>query len=317
MERLRVNIGICTLDRPGGLERALAGLDAQRLRRMRDEDISVTVVDNSAACSARDAAMRYAGQGRFAMSYVAEPRRGLSNARNAVLAHALPQADFLAFLDDDEAPAPGWIEALLLAAEAGGHAAVVGPVHPLFKGLPPRWALDAGLYAMVPALRDDGQAVDGYTGNCLLRCAVLRELDLAFDPSFNDTGGEDTHFFAALRKAGHGLSYAPEAVVHEFVDPARLQPAWLMRRWYRTGIIEAVLRRRRAGMRGRAGALGGGVLRLGGGGLKAIMAASGHLRGDKAAYLKAGYTLMRGAGLLAGAFGGTYREYAKSLYRKR
>ena len=71
--------------------------------------------------------------------YVHEPRPGISHARNRGVAEA--KGDFVAFIDDDELPAPNWLESLLLTQRTYRADVVLGPVRPVFDR-PPRRRLD-------------------------------------------------------------------------------------------------------------------------------------------------------------------------------
>ena len=68
-------IAICTLDRAGLLDDALASLVA-------DGGVEVLVVDNGSRDATQTVAARWAGRGPFGVRYVREPRAGLSAARN-------------------------------------------------------------------------------------------------------------------------------------------------------------------------------------------------------------------------------------------
>src|SRR3546814_12640715 len=47
--------------------------------------------------------------------------------------------------------------------------------------------------------------------------------------------------FRDLLDAGERIVFAADAVVYETVPPSRPRLGWLLRRWYRTGNIEAAL----------------------------------------------------------------------------
>src|SRR3546814_18996001 len=70
---------------------------------------------------------------------VAQP--GLCAVRNAIAAAALddPAMRFVAMIDDDEWPQPGWLDALLICQAQVGADVVAGPVDSRFVGPPPRW----------------------------------------------------------------------------------------------------------------------------------------------------------------------------------
>ncbi len=99
-EALTASVVICTRNRPLELERCLASLE-----RSSGSWAEVIVVDNAPSTKTRSAAVR------FGAHYVAEPRPGLSRARNAGVAAA--SADVVAFVDDDTEVDPCWLERLL------------------------------------------------------------------------------------------------------------------------------------------------------------------------------------------------------------
>ena len=91
--------------------------------------ISVIVVDNDAAASARGQVEALQADFPFPLSYVTETRRGLASVRNRLLLEALAAgADWIAFLDDDEMPAPDWLSQLTRAAQDHRADVVTGPL---------------------------------------------------------------------------------------------------------------------------------------------------------------------------------------------
>ena len=308
-----IAVAVCTCGRPAELARLLAAIDAQRLALIPAGAVRILVVDNSRDGSAGTVCRAYAAAGRFALSVFHEPRRGLSHARNRVLreAAALTVAR-LALVDDDEMPAPTWLEELCARMQATGAAACVGPVVPVFARPPPRWASD-GAFAKRLTPRD-GWVGDAYTANALLDLGTVAAAGLAFDPRFNEVGGEDTLFFRALLRAGHRIAWAEGAVVYDAIPVHRLRRSWLLARWYRSGGIEAHLGPLPADcLGGRARNVARGAARLLGGGLR--LAVAGASFGRWGTVLGGAFTLCRGAGLVAAAFGVVYREYSPSRYR--
>ena len=312
---ISVAICICTYHRPDGLKAALRSLDGQFLTTLSDDQIVVVVVDNSVGGSAKPICNAYAESGRFALRNVHQPVKGLAHARNACLAAAeREQADYILFLDDDEAAAPLWVEALLSRVTQSGAAAAVGPVFPVFKQPPPTWLPVHRFVNRMPAT--GGLVEDGHTCNAVISMAAIRAGQLSFDLRFNDTGGEDTMFFKALRARGERIAWAETAHVHEFVPAQRMRASWLFRRWYRTGIVEAQLAQGAApSMGGRLRNLGRGFVRLGAGGLSSSYALIAHGWREPDHFVASFYTLCRGAGYVSGALGFAYREYSLPTYR--
>jgi len=242
---------------------------------------------------------------------VAEPRRGITFARNAALETAAALgSDFVAFIDDDEVPAPRWLTALLAAQRRSGATAVLGAVEPVYPPETPGW-LVAGRFFETHRFADGAEIDDAHTANVLIDLKRLAALGLRFDHRYALTGGEDTMLFRDLKDAGGRIVYAADAVVYETVPASRARLAWLLRRWYRTGNVEAALylrgRRREPWrrpvnlLRGLARVAAGGALFL------ASLLVLGFGRRER--IVRPLYTLCRGCGILSSTLGWNYSEY--------
>lgn len=302
---------IATLDRPAGLDALLGGLARTLLRAEPDGRITVIVVDNSASAGAR-ARCDGASGGRLDLIYRHEPRRGLSFARNAALDAALAiGATHAAFIDDDEVPDPLWLEALLDAMETTGATAAIGPVFPVFDGVPPLWCVERAAHAKVGCVAAGAPLSDGYTSNAIVDLRFVADHGLRFAARYNHTGGEDTAFFRDLRAKGGTIAWAAAAVVHEHIPRGRMSRRWLVRRWFRTGGTEADLAGPGSGGSGRPfhNAARGCARILGGLAILAVGLVRG--RGGPGSSLDGLRTICRGAGLIWSVTGRTYAEYGK------
>jgi glycosyltransferase involved in cell wall biosynthesis len=227
-----VSICVATYERPNGLRRLLEGLAGLRFEKHPAPEIEVLVIDNESA--GRAAIVCDAVRPRFPWRLEAfeEPRRGITYARNRGLLAVRAEADFIAFIDDDEVPDPGWLDALLRAQARFDSDVVTGPVYPRFELGVPRW-IERGRF-FGPRQHPDGHSLEvAFTNNVLLRASLPRELGRMFDHQFALTGGEDTDFFMRAHRAGYRIVWAAEAVVHEFVPASRTTVGWLLRRGYR------------------------------------------------------------------------------------
>jgi GT2 family glycosyltransferase len=310
---MRLCICICTCERPDGLARLLKALDQQRLGSLAETALRILIVDNGRSRAAVPVVEAYRASGRFPVTYAREETRGLAAVRNRSLtAAAAVDADWIALIDDDEFPDRDWLRTLMETALRTGVAACVGPVVPFFDRVPPAWAVAGGFFAKRLLVRD-GLVTDGYTANALLDLRVVRALGLSFDMRFNTMGGEDTYFFRALLLAGHRIAWAEGAVVYDSIPAHRMRVGWLLARWYRSGSVEAYLGRfSPETVSGRLTNAVRGLARLAGGVLRLAIAG---LSLKPATLIGGGYTLCRGAGLLAAVFGVSYREYHPSRYR--
>src|SRR4051794_29962656 len=210
---VRVVVAIATCGRPRGLRLLLEALD--RLILPAGASLSAIVVDNNPDGSAREIVADCAARVRPALIYVHERQRGISYARNAALdaAHAAGpgnQPDFIAFIDDDEVPEPGWIASLLAKQAETGADVVSGPVVPEFDGDAPRWAVDGGFYAS-DDIPDGAARSVAATNNALIRAGLLGPGGFRFDEALALTGGEDTMLFTEMSDAGHRIVWAREA----------------------------------------------------------------------------------------------------------
>ena len=133
----RVAIGVATYRRPEGLARLLDALANQRVAE--GVALEIVVVDNDPEASAEAACAAERDTSPWPVHYVVEKRRGIPQARNAILDRVLPSFDWLAFTDDDALPEPGWVQALLDAQARTGADAVTGPSLPAFEQAPPAW----------------------------------------------------------------------------------------------------------------------------------------------------------------------------------
>jgi O-antigen biosynthesis protein len=217
-----ISVVICTRDRPDRLRACLNELDRQEYPRF-----EVVVADNAPA----DAAVRGlvgARQGRATCRYVAEPRRGLSWARNAGIAAAA--GDIIAFVDDDEVPDRHW-----LAGIAGGFArgdaigCVTGVILPeRLDTQAQEWFECSGGHIMgrgfSPALfsRQGPQSPlfplppFGAGGNMSFRREALERIggfDVAMGAGTPACASEDTLALTLVLLAGYRIAYEPAALV--------------------------------------------------------------------------------------------------------
>lgn len=224
-----VSIVIPTYRRPELLAATLASCRAQQ--GVEGERVEIIVVDNDPAQSARAAVEAAAPAAAVALRYVAEARPGISHARNTGVAQAVGR--YIAFIDDDEEAAPGWLAAFLATIRGTGADLAVGPVYP-------RFAAPADAYARQAYTRDaqvpTGTRLDRWSGigNSLLdkeRC--FAGLPEPFDPRLGLSGGEDALFLHQLRRRGGTIAWCAEAAVRESIAADKLAPRYLLRREFR------------------------------------------------------------------------------------
>lgn len=257
----RLAVCVATCGPVGGLSRLLDGLDAQVLPG--GWTVEIRVADNDAR-TRRTLAPTLAWR-RHPIVWIAEPRRGVSHARNAAL-EAGP-ADAFAFIDDDEIPVGSWIAALVRRIDDGADA-VVGPVRGRPTGDAPEWIVRGG-FLDKPGRGDGAEIVWGETRTSSAAIAGhwlnASGSGLRFDPDLARTGGEDVDLFRRISAAGGRIFDEPGALVYEDVPPERCRPVSILRRRQRAGMVYGHLcRRERADGRDRGLARTAGRIAMGG-----------------------------------------------------
>ncbi len=304
-------ICIPTYRRNDELAELLAALQAQTPPD--SAQVSILVIDNNPGGDAEPVVREAQTEAfHFPIRYLHETAPGVTFVRNRAL-KATAESDFIAFIDDDELPAPGWISALWAGRCETGAAVVFGDVIARYEEDAPDWII-AGDFHSKRVMEDGARDTPGATDNCLIDLSVVRHHGLRFDPALSLIGGEDTLFFDALLQAGEKFANAAGAVTYERVPEGRATLAWLVKRWRRTGLTDAMMiaRRRGAGPSARMRAALDGLIRVIAGGGLAMLAwcfAGGAVAPSVARRL---YTFERGRGMLDFAGGRQVQEYART-----
>ena len=134
-EPVRVAVCVITHQRPEGLTRLIRALDALSFQK-EPPNLQIIVVDNDSTGSALGVCERLRDDVQWPVEYTREPRRGIPQARNKAVQCAVNQAEFLAFIDDDEVPDMSWLDELLRVQRTHDADVVAGPVVPHFMELP-------------------------------------------------------------------------------------------------------------------------------------------------------------------------------------
>ena len=229
-----VVIAVPTFRRPQGLARLLSALE----RLDTTAAVVVVVADNDA--EGREGlevcrAVRARGY-RWPLDSFVAPERGIAQVRNALVDRALGHpCQFVAMLDDDEWPEPGWLDAFLRLQRDTGADALHGAILREFERRPGPWALHCEGIAPMRGRTGRVRMIEG-SGNIIVRRACFEELvKPCFDPAFALSGGEDRDFFERLRRQGRRFAWCDEAVVHAWVPASRATLRWALSRAYRVG----------------------------------------------------------------------------------
>lgn len=228
-----VSVIVCTLGRTPHLRATVAAVLAQT-----HANLELVVVDNDPASGATQALLADVHDPRLRV--VAEPARGLSAARNAGLAAA--RGPVVAYTDDDAAPEPGWLTALVAVFARDADRLVTCVTGRVLAGeirtREQAWFEEAGVFDKGPTAAvwalDPAAALHlgvagphspffpytagelGSGNNMAFRTTALRALggfDEALGAGTPARGGEDLDVFRRVVLADGVLVYTPDAVV--------------------------------------------------------------------------------------------------------
>lgn len=304
---MRIAVCIISYRRPDWLRRALAGVAAQVFDG-EPPAVRVVVVDNDEEGSARAACDAMRAAMPWPLDYVVESRQGIPFARNRGVAAARPEADWIAFLDDDEEPLATWLAELLRVQAAHGADVVTGPVRPRFAGEVPDWAARSRLFdchRFPTGTRRDR----AFTGNVLFRAEIFDHVRPHFDERLRFAGGSDTHFSHRVHRAGYRIVWADEAEVFESVPMSRVTRGWVYRRAYRIGITNGFIARDLRSLPAAAArVVPFAFYRL----LRGTAVTAGGWPFGRHHAVSGVRQICYGAGMLVGLFGGRFDEYRRT-----
>jgi GT2 family glycosyltransferase len=207
MREPRYSIVIPTRNRPRPLAACLEAVAALRFPRERFE----TIVIDDGGDGPSDGGVGQAA-GRAGARIVRQASAGPAAARNRGAEEA--RGELLAFLDDDCAPDPAWLDALDRALP--GRPGAVGAGGRTVNALPdnPYASASQALIDYLYAYYNENAAGEPLftTSNLALPRARFREIG-GFDERFARAGGEDRELCLRWTRSGGEIRYAPDAIV--------------------------------------------------------------------------------------------------------
>jgi len=241
----RLTVILCCHDRPAYLERCLHGLQRQNRR-----DFNIIIADSASPATTANAIAGLAAAAGAQLLRLDQP--GLSLARNRGLAAAT--APWVAYLDDDAVPEPGWASALLDRIDhlPTDVAAVGGRILPDWEAPLPGW-WPASLRGVLTIVEWAGSGFLGadlppevaiYGANMAFATAPLRAIG-GFPEGLGRVGnrllsGEEVEVLERLQAAGHRAFYDGAITVRHSIQGQRLRPGWLLNRLHWQGATDAL-----------------------------------------------------------------------------
>lgn len=251
--RLHVSVCICTHNGAERIGLVLEALGGQTERSPRWE---VVVVDNAskdgtAAVVAKSLSTCLPGRSRC----VAEPQPGLMYARRTAVNEA--RGEFIAFLDDDNIPAPDYLERLLdLLVKQPRVGIFGGRVWPEWVGEAEPLGKAVAFFALAACDRGDepfayrdvtgGPAGAGMVIRRELLEKIFEEKSLASTVTGRVgkvlTGSDDTALVVRAHQLGYEVRYEPSLVLYHRIPASRTTREYLLKLYEGIGRGQAALR---------------------------------------------------------------------------
>lgn len=240
----KVTFAFCTFNRAERLDRLVTAMRAQRC----PVPFRILAVNNNSQDDTPAVLARLAARDGPRLVWVTETEQGIVPARNRAIDESL-ESEILVFIDDDEMPLPGLLEAAWDAIAEEGADCVGGPIGIDYEGHGrPSW-LDDELAGFLGALdygrepfwiADESRPI--WNGNVAYRMARFRDDPaLRFDKRYNRAGagiggGEDRIMFQNYVTRGYRLRYRPDMSIAHHIEPWKLRRSYFLRLHYRAGL---------------------------------------------------------------------------------
>ena len=239
-----LTFAFCTYNRADRLEKLVAAMRAQAC----PIPFEILAINNNSTDATAAILSRLERLPGPTLRWVNEPVQGIVAARNRGIAEAL-DSDILVFIDDDETPLPGLLQAAADAILNEGAACAGGRVEMDFTTTArPRWLEDdlLGFLAAVDHgperfwIEDAGTPI--WPANVAYDMRLFRDdpalrFDLRYNREGKDIGGgEDAMMLCALLDRKARIRYCPEMTVLHAVESWRLTRSYFIKLHYRAGV---------------------------------------------------------------------------------
>jgi glycosyltransferase involved in cell wall biosynthesis len=239
-----LTFAFCTYNRADRLEKLIAAMRAQAC----PVPFEILAVNNNSSDNTAEVLARLAQLPGPILRWVTEPVQGIVAARNRAIEESM-DSDIMVFIDDDETPLPGILEAAAHAILNEGAQCAGGRVEMDFSHYPrPAWLGDEllGFLAAVDhgteAFWIEDASTPIWTANVAYDMRLFRDdPELRFDKRYDRKGnvvggGSDAIMFRTLLERKVRIRYCPGMGVLHAVEPWRLTRSYFLKLHYRAGL---------------------------------------------------------------------------------
>jgi glycosyltransferase involved in cell wall biosynthesis len=239
-----LTFAFCTYNRADRLDRLVAVMREQAC----PIPFEILAVNNNSTDDTATVLARLAQLPGPTLRWVTEPVQGIVAARNRAIEESLA-SDIMVFIDDDETPLPGILDAAADAILDEGAQCAGGRIEMDFSHHPrPAWMGDEllGFLAAVDHGPDafwiEDSSTPIWTANVAYDMRLFRDdPELRFDKRYDRKGnaiggGEDAIMLRTLLERRVRIRYCPGMAVLHAVEPWRLTRGYFLKLHYRAGL---------------------------------------------------------------------------------
>ncbi len=239
-----LTFAFCTYNRADRLDKLVAAMRTQACPL----PFEILAVNNNSNDATEEVLARLAELPGPTLRWVTETTQGIVAARNRAIEESLG-SDIMVFIDDDETPLPGLLDAAARAILDEGAQCAGGRVEMDFSHYPrPAWLGDEllGFLAAVDHGKEafwiEDTSTPIWTANVAYAMKIFRDdPDLRFDKRYDRKGnvvggGSDAIMFRTLLERKIPMRYCPGMAVLHSVEPWRLQRGYFLKLHYRAGL---------------------------------------------------------------------------------
>ena len=237
----KVTVAVCSYNSAS----TLTGLVQTLQNQSCSIPVEILIVDNNSRDETRQLVNDLSAREGVSLRYVFESCQGIPYARNRAIEESLG-SDYLAFIDADEMPDPGWLAAAVDALSDEDADCVGGEIRVrLPSQRSPAWLTEqlTGFlgrlnHGNIPFWVKD-QSTPVWSGNVAYKTSIF-STGLRFDVRYNRSGkgiggGSDGIMFRKLLEQGVKIRYRPDMIINHYVEEEKLKRSYFIRLHYVAG----------------------------------------------------------------------------------
>lgn len=235
---------ICTFNRCERLKPLISELRKQ----ISSIPFDILVINNNSSDQTEDVLKKLSKEEGVPLRFVTESQQGISHARNRAINECLNK-DFMLFMDDDEMPVQGLINAATDALINENADCVGGGIEVCFEEMVrPQWLSDSLMGFLgehdygTQSLWITDKSKPLWTGNIAYNMAIFRDNpSLRFDLRYNRKGegvggGEDVLMFNQLIERKYRIRYRPDMIINHYIDSWKIKRSYFLKLHFVAGV---------------------------------------------------------------------------------